>query len=369
MELQKSALESVVMDKLFWNNKRVFVTGHTGFKGAWLSLWLQMMGADVIGYALPPPTESNLFESARIAEKMQSFEGNILDFARLQQILKETRPEIVFHMAAQSLVQKSYLDPVDTYATNVMGTVHLLEAVRHTSGVKVIVNVTSDKCYENREWFWGYRENDVLGGYDPYSNSKGCAELVSAAFRSSFFNPKDYEKHGVALATARAGNVIGGGDYAKNRLIPDILAAFYTKTKISIRSPHAIRPWQYVLEPLRGYLMLAEQLYKQGPRFAEAWNFGPFLDEAKPVSWIVQRMVELHKEEISWEIDKQQYSPEAHYLKLDISKSISQLHWRPVLTLDQTLQFIMDWFNQQSVDADQRSIMQNQLNGYLQNVF
>ncbi|MDP3705986.1 MAG: CDP-glucose 4,6-dehydratase [Legionellaceae bacterium] len=354
------------MNQQFWRDKRILITGHTGFKGSWLSVWLQMMGADVIGYALSPPTPCNLFESARIAEKICSYHGDILDLVLLQQVLNDNKPEIIFHMAAQSLVQASYVDPVNTYATNVMGTVHLLEAARHTPSVKAIVNITSDKCYENREWLWGYREHDALGGYDPYSNSKGCSELVSTAFRSSYFNPNTYEQHGVALATARAGNVIGGGDYATNRLIPDILAAFQSKTRITIRNPHSIRPWQHVLEPLRGYLVLAEKLYEQGPRFAEAWNFGPIDDEAKSVSWIVQRMIELYDEDVSWEIDEQQHPHEAHHLKLDISKSISHLNWKPILTLDETLQLVMDWFNQLQKGADPRHIMEKQLDDYIQ---
>jgi CDP-glucose 4,6-dehydratase len=361
-------MEGVGMNPQFWRNKRVFITGHTGFKGSWLSLWLQTMGAEIVGYALSPPTQPNLFESARIAENMYSYQGDILDCTALNQILSDHQPEIVFHLAAQTLVQTSYLDPVHTYATNVMGTVHLLEAIRQISHVKAIINVTTDKCYENREWVWAYREHDPLGGYDPYSNSKSCSELVTAAFRSSYFNPQNYAQHGVAVATARAGNVIGGGDYAKDRLIPDILTAFQLGKPVCIRHPHAIRPWQHVLEPLRGYLILAEKLYEQGPAFAEAWNFGPFLEEAKPVSWIVQRMIELYNQDASWILDEKPHDYEAHYLKLDISKSLHALHWRPILTLEETLQSIMDWFNHWQKDNDPRLIIEKQLHDYMQRI-
>ena len=276
------------IDADFWRGRRVFLTGHTGFKGGWLALWLQRLGADVTGYALDPPTTPSLFAVARVGAGMRSIINDIRDAETLAQAMREAQPEIVIHMAAQPLVRYSYQAPVETYATNVMGTVHLLEAVRQTDSVRAVVNVTSDKCYENREWVWGYRENEPMGGYDPYSNSKGCAELVTAAYRNSYFNPAQYSQHGVALASARAGNVIGGGDWAEDRLIPDILRAIAAGEAVNIRSPHAIRPWQHVLEPLSGYLLLAQRLIEDGPAHAEGWNFGPSEEDARPVQWIVE---------------------------------------------------------------------------------
>jgi len=281
------------MNPTFWRDKRVLLTGHTGFKGGWMALWLQSMGAEVVGYALAPPTEPSLFQCARVGDRLvASHLGDIRDLDHLQRVFKEHCPEIVFHMAAQPLVRLSYSEPVDTFSTNVMGTVNVLEAVRRTPGVRALVNITTDKCYENREWVWGYRENDPMGGHDPYSSSKGCAELVSAAYRSSFFNPKDFDRHGVSVASVRAGNVIGGGDWAGDRLIPDMIRAFSAGTPVIIRSPHAIRPWQHVLEPLRGYLTLAEHMWEAGPDYAEGWNFGPNDEDAKPVQWIGQRLTE-----------------------------------------------------------------------------
>lgn len=327
----------------FWRGKRVFVTGHTGFKGSWLSLWLQQMGADVVGYALAPPTKPSLFEVARVGEGMHSIIADIRDLPTLTTAIAEHRPEIVFHLAAQPLVRLSYEQPVETYATNVMGTVHVLEAVRQTGGVRAVVNITTDKCYENREWVWGYRENEPMGGYDPYSNSKGCAELVTAAYRTSFFNSANHVKHGVALASARAGNVIGGGDWAKDRLIPDIMAAFFEQRPVVIRNPQAIRPWQHVLEPLSGYLMLAERLWAEGPAFAEGWNFGPNEEDTRPVEWIVKHLAGTWGKGATWSIDGGNHPHEASYLKLDISKARSRLDWHPRWDLEISLRHIVDW--------------------------
>ncbi len=348
----------------FWQGKRVFMTGHTGFKGSWLSLWLQQLGASVTGYALSPPTSPSLFVEARVAEGMQSVHGDIRDLPELSKAMRAAQPEIVIHMAAQSLVRESYAAPVETYATNVMGTVHLLEAVRQTAGVKAVVNVTTDKCYENKEWVWGYRENEPMGGYDPYSNSKGCAELVSSAYRSSFFSLHTHAQHGVALATARAGNVIGGGDWAKDRLIPDILAAFEKAQPVVIRNPHATRPWQHVLEPLRGYLTLAEKLYTAGPAFAEGWNFGPHSDDARPVEWIVGRLAEQWPDGASWQIDPGDHPHEANYLKLDISKAAHRLNWHPAIRLEQALGLIVDWAQARQAGADLRALTQQQIQAY-----
>jgi CDP-glucose 4,6-dehydratase len=348
----------------FWRGKRVFLTGHTGFKGSWLSLWLQSLGAQVAGYALPAPTNPSLFDIARVADGMDSVIADIRDLTSLQRAMQSAQPEIVIHMAAQPLVRESYRNPVDTYATNVMGTVNLLEAVRHTPGVKAVVNITTDKCYENREWVWGYRENEPMGGYDPYSNSKGCAELVSAAYRSSFFNPGDYERHGVALATVRAGNVIGGGDWAQDRLIPDILSAFEAGTSVHIRNPHSIRPWQHVLEPLRGYLTLAERLFERGAAYAEAWNFGPRDEDAKPVGWIVEQLASLWGPGANWQIDAGEHPHEAHFLKLDISKARSLLDWNPALNLQQALELIVAWTQARQARQDMRQATLSQIQAY-----
>lgn len=352
------------MTPAFWEGRRVLLTGHTGFKGSWLSLWLQSMGAHVTGYALAPPTNPSLFEIADVAQGMTSIVGDIRDLTILQAVFAEHKPEIVIHMAAQPLVRYSYQKPVETYATNVMGTVHLLEAVRNTPGVKAVVIITTDKCYENREWVWGYRENEPMGGVDPYSNSKGCAELVSAAYRSSFFNAGNYEDHGVAIATVRAGNVIGGGDWAQDRLIPDILAAFEQGRKVEIRNPHAIRPWQHVMEPLRGYLALAEQLFEHGPSFGDGWNFGPNDEDAKPVAWIVEQMAELWGADAHWQIDTAEHPHEAHYLKLDISKARSLLDWHPKLRLKDALALIIDWSRQRKAGVNMRELTLAQLHTY-----
>jgi CDP-glucose 4,6-dehydratase len=357
-------MEGLGMNPEFWRGKRVLITGHTGFKGSWLSLWLQSLGAHVTGYALEPPTDPNLFEIAQVGQGMASVVGDIRDLSKLQSVFSEHCPEIVFHMAAQPLVRYSYKNPVETYATNVMGTVHLLESVRNTPSVKAVVNITTDKCYENREWVWGYRENEPMGGFDPYSNSKGCAELVSSAYRSSFFNSENYLKHGVATATVRAGNVIGGGDWAQDRLIPDILSAFEQGRKVNIRNPHAIRPWQHVMEPARGYLTLAERLFLQGPVFGEAWNFGPRDEDSKPVSWIVEKMATFWGEDAQWHVDNGEHPHEARYLKLDISKAKSRLDWHPVLGLSDALKLIIDWSKQREFGANMRQVTLSQLQNY-----
>ncbi|WVN42733.1 CDP-glucose 4,6-dehydratase [beta proteobacterium MWH-UniP1] len=352
------------MDKDFWQGRRVFLTGHTGFKGSWLSLWLQSLGVQLTGYALRPPTNPSLFEVANVAQGMISIEGDIRDLAHFRESMRSAQPEIVIHMAAQPLVRQSYQDPVETYFTNVMGTVNLFEAVRATPSVKAVVNVTTDKCYENREWVWGYRENDPMGGYDPYSSSKGCAELVSAAYRSSFFNPKDYATHRVAVATARAGNVIGGGDWAKHRLVPDILAAFQKETPAQIRNPHAIRPWQHVLEPLRGYRMLAEKLLKEGPKYAEAWNFGPNDQDAKPVGWLATELTKRWGENAAWNANSGHHPHEAHYLKLDISKARAELDWRPKLRIAEALDLVIDWTKAYAAGTDMNKFTLAQIASY-----
>jgi CDP-glucose 4,6-dehydratase len=357
-------MEINYIDTSFWKGKKVFVTGHTGFKGSWLCLLLNHFGADVSGYALEPPTNPNLFEEARIAELVTSFIGDIRDFDNLINVIQKVKPEIVIHFAAQSLVRESYKHPVETYAVNVMGTVNLFEAIRYTPGIKAVVNVTTDKCYENQNWHWGYRENEPMGGYDPYSNSKGCSELVTSAFRSSFFNQKDFSKHGVALASARAGNVIGGGDWAEDRLIPDIIRAIIRDEKVKIRSPYAIRPWQHVLEPLTGYLMLATKLLTDGPVYAQGWNFGPDDNDAKNVEWITKRMCNLWGNGATYEIDTNLHPHEANYLKLDCSKSKAELKWFPQWNIEIALESIVEWNRYYHEKANMQEICWQQIKKY-----
>ena len=345
----------------FFRGKRVFITGHTGFKGSWLCLWLTRLGAQVTGYALEPPTAPSLFELACIEELIQSQIADIRDAETLSSAMSAAHPEIVFHLAAQPLVRDSYNIPVETYSTNVMGTVHLLDAVRRCPSVRSVVNVTTDKCYENKEWDWGYRENDRLGGFDPYSNSKACSELVTAAYRSSYFNPDEYQKHGVAVATVRAGNVIGGGDWATDRLLPDIIRSMLAEKAILIRNPNAIRPWQHVLEPLSGYLTLAQKLCEYGPAYGESWNFGPLDEDVKPVEWIVKRMCELWGRGACYEIDTGNHPHEAHYLKLECSKAHVRLGWRPQWNLEQALLSIIEWNNVLSTGGDVRNCCMEQI--------
>jgi CDP-glucose 4,6-dehydratase len=358
-------LENMVMDVSFWRGKSVFLTGHTGFKGSWLSLWLQSMGANVTGYALSPPSTPSLFEIGKVGEGMHSIIGDIRDIDSLRLAMTTSQPDIVIHMAAQALVRYSYMAPVETYSTNVMGTVNLLEVVRGVTSVKSVVNVTSDKCYENREWAWGYRENEAMGGFDPYSNSKGCAELVTAAYRNSYFHSDRYQEHGVALASGRAGNVIGGGDWAEDRLIPDVMRAITQGNPVSIRNPHSIRPWQHVLEPLSGYLLLAKNLYEQGPDFAEGWNFGPSDDDAKPVSWILEQLIKLWGEGASWSLDSGEHPHEAHYLKLDCSKAKARLDWGPKWSLVEALEKIVEWQKSYQLGLDMKLMTLAQIDGYM----
>jgi CDP-glucose 4,6-dehydratase len=331
-------------DHSFWAGRKVFLTGHTGFKGSWLSLWLHGLGANVTGYALDPPTQPNLFQQAGIAGVVRSIHGDIRNFPRFKSALTESKPDVVIHMAAQSVVRRGYEAPIDTYSTNVMGTVHLFEALRQINQSCVVVNVTSDKCYENREWAWGYREIDSLGGHDPYSNSKACAELVTSAFRDSYFSTTGAEPSKVAVATARAGNVVGGGDWTTDQLIPDLMRAFLASQPCKIRSPHAIRPWQFVLEPLRGYLLLAQRLHRDGERFASAWNFGPAEKDTRPVSWIAKELARLWGNRAEWNEDARTYPPETHNLRLDSSKAQASLDWHPVLSLNVALEWIVEWY-------------------------
>ncbi len=343
----------------FWKDKRVFLTGHTGFKGGWLSLWLQKMGASVYGYALYPQTEPSLFRVANVASGMSSSViADIRDANALQNAIKNAKPEIVFHLAAQPLVQYSYKNPAETYEVNVMGSVNLLEVIRSTSGIKVVINITTDKCYENKEWVWGYRENDPMGGFDPYSSSKGCVELITAAYRQSYLKAT-----GVALASVRAGNVIGGGDWAENRLIPDFLRAIDAKQTLKIRSPHATRPWQHVLEPLSGYLMLAERLYNDGENFAEAWNFGPSDEDTRSVQWIVEHLATI-RNDIEWACDETPQPHEAQSLKLDSSKARQLLNWHVTWNLETTLIKLMEWHQSWLCNKDMRALTLRQIKEY-----
>ncbi|AFY46342.1 CDP-glucose 4,6-dehydratase [Nostoc sp. PCC 7524] len=354
------------MEANFWHRKKVFLTGHTGFKGSWMSLWLQMLGAEVFGYSLTPPTSPSLFELADVAEGMTSVVGDIRDLDYLKQVMQTFQPDIVIHMAAQPLVRESYHQPVDTYAINIMGTVNVLEAIRYVSSVKSAVIITSDKCYENREWIWGYRETDPMGGYDPYSSSKGCAELVTTAYRQSFFNPADYSQHGVAVATVRAGNVIGGGDWAKDRLVPDILRAWLAGEEVVIRNPQAVRPWQHVLEPLHGYLILAEKLFTQGCLYGGGWNFGPDESGVKTVSWVVEQLQQLWGNNASWIQDSRFQPHEANYLTLDCSKARNLINWQPQLDLSTALAWIVDWTKAWEQGYDMKQKTQSQIQQFIQ---
>lgn len=328
---------------MFWKGKKVFLTGHTGFKGSWMSLWLERLGASVTGYSLAPPTTPSLFESASVASGIDSINGDVCDLPHLRRVMAACQPEIVLHLAAQSLVRVSYEDPILTYQTNVMGTANLLEAARTTQSVSTVVVITTDKCYENRNWVWGYREIDRLGGHDPYSNSKACAELVVSAYRDSFFKTGGRSRR-LALASARAGNVIGGGDWARDRLIPDAVRSFAEGKTLKIRSPQATRPWQHVLEPLRGYLMLAQSLHEQGESFAGSWNFGPKPGDAQTVRWIVENILARWGARATWEVDGREHPHEAQMLQLDWSKAAQQLGWTPSLDLADALTMTVDWY-------------------------
>jgi CDP-glucose 4,6-dehydratase len=349
---QTQATKSASVDATFWNGKHVFLTGHTGFKGGWLSMWLASMGAKVTGYALAPNTSPSFYEVAKVENDLeQSHIADIRDLEKLQKAMTDAKPEVVIHMAAQPLVRYSYANPVETYATNVMGTVHVLESIRSLDCVRAAVIVTTDKCYENKEWAWGYRENEPMGGHDPYSNSKGCAELVTSAYRKSYFSSEKYDLHRVAVASARAGNVIGGGDWSEDRLIPDAIKAFEAKEPLMIRNPLATRPWQHVLEPLSGYLVLAQALYEHGAKFDGGWNFGPRDDDARPVQEVINLLVKNWGSAASWAQDKSEQPHEAHSLKLDCSKARQYLNWVPKWTLEQAVEHITQWqqaFRQQS---------------------
>jgi CDP-glucose 4,6-dehydratase len=347
-----------------WHGRKVFLTGHTGFKGGWLALWLASKGANVRGYALDPCTDPNLFTVARVGSSVDDIRGDIRDAASLDAAIRSFAPEVVFHMAAQPLVRLSYDDPIGTYETNVIGTARVLESIRRTPSVRAVVCVTTDKCYDNQEWIWPYRETDPLGGYDPYSSSKACAEIVSAAYRQSFFPTAKLAEHGVALATVRAGNVIGGGDWALDRLIPDLVRGFLAGEPVRIRRPHAIRPWQHVLEPLHGYIRLAEQLLTRDVKFATAYNFGPSDDDARPVEWIAERMTRFWGDGASWVLDQDESVHEAHYLRLDASRARADLGWTPHLRLETALDWLVQWHRANQSGADMHAFTLAQIAAY-----
>mgnify|MGYP006089853327 FL=1 len=359
MARRRRTLESIEMNIEFWKNKKVFVTGHTGFKGSWLCLWLQHMEAQVFGYALTPPTTPNNFTESDVASGMTSFIGDTRDYNTLLDQMQTFSPDIVLHLAAQPLVRESYINPRDTIETNVMGTTNVFEAIRHTPSVKSVVNVTTDKCYENKEWPWGYREDEAMGGYDPYSVSKGCSELITSAYRRSFFN------NGVALASARAGNVIGGGDWAADRIVPDALKGFGSATPVEVRYPNAIRPWQHVLEPLSGYLTLAEELYTNGQKHATAYNFGPVDEDAQPVRWILNTMANTWGSDATWFHNNTKQPHEAHYLKLDISKAKAYLNWTPRWNLNTALDMTVQWHKSWLANNDMKKVCISQIKHYI----
>ncbi len=343
-------MENMVIDTSFWQGRKVFLTGHTGFKGSWMSLWLKQLGAEVTGYSLSAPTNPSIFHDADVEQSLKRhIQGDINDLNLLTESMQLSQPEIVIHMAAQSLVRDSYIDPVNTYKTNVIGTVNLFESIRKTSSVKVILNITTDKCYENKEWPWGYRENDPMGGHDPYSSSKGCSELVSSAYRRSFF-----QESGTALATARAGNVIGGGDWAVDRIVPDAMRAFMSSESLLVRNPKAVRPWQHVLEPLSGYLLLCQQLFNNPKDYANAWNFGPTDKDAQPVSFLADIMMYSWGDNAEWHVDDSNHPHEAFYLKLDCSKVRTVLKFEPIWglerALDETVKWYKAWHNQEDIN-------------------
>ncbi len=363
MEFRESPLEGLDVNPKFWQGRTVLLTGHTGFKGSWLALWLQSLGAKVIGYSMPPPTQPSLFDLARVGQDMISVLGDVRDFQHLERAIRIYQPTIVIHMAAQALVRRSYADPVGTYATNVFGAVHLLEATRRSKTVRAVLIVTSDKCYENRGDGRAYRETDPMGGFDPYSSSKGCAELVTAAYRNSYFSSPN-GRPCVAVASARSGNVIGGGDWAADRLVPDFMRAVLEGQEVAIRNPDAVRPWQHVLEPLGGYLLLAEKLCEDGALYSQSWNFGPEETEARRVSWIVERLAQFWGPDARWTVDRGLQPHEAHYLRLDSAKARAQLGWQPQWDLDHALEATVTWYKVYQSGQDTRPLVLEQIHSY-----
>lgn len=350
-----------MLDRAFWAGRRVLITGHTGFKGSWLTLLLKKLGAEIAGLALPPDATPNLFELAAVADGIDHRVGDITSLPAVEAAFAAHRPEIVLHLAAQSLVQESYRDPVGTYATNVLGTVHVLDTVRRCPSVRAVVVVSSDKCYDNREWVWAYRETDRLGGHDPYSNSKSCTELVTHAYRRSFFPPSRHAEHRVAIASARAGNVIGGGDWAADRLVPDAVRALAAGTVLAIRNPTATRPWQHVLDPVVGYLLLAQRLVADGPQFGEAWNFGPDPIGDASVEHLLALLAKHWSGRPQWRLAAEKAAPEAMALRLDSAKVRGALGWRPLFALDEAIRLTASWYLAWRDGADLYALTDRQL--------
>lgn len=368
MGIRSGTVEDLVVDPAFWNGKKVLVTGHTGFKGSWLSMWLNKLGADVTGFSNGMPSNPCLFEAANVGADIQSVTADVRDVGALRECVDTVAPDVIVHLAAQSLVRESYADPVETYSTNVMGTVNLLEALRHSETARATLIVTSDKCYENREWLWGYRENEPLGGHDPYSSSKACAELVTAAYRASFCGSTGSGQHGNAIASVRAGNVIGGGDWSHDRIVPDVLTAFSENRAARIRNPAAIRPWQFVLEPLHGYLLLAEKLWTGGADYASAWNFGPEDHSTRSVASIVGQMADAWGNGATWEMTGESGAHEAAQLRIDSSKANTALGWAPVLPLDTTIDWIVEWYREALDNSKASQVTRRQLDRYHERV-
>ncbi len=356
-----------MIESAFWKNRKVFITGHTGFKGSWLCLLLRTLGAKVSGYARKPPTKPSLFEIAKVGSLTKTIIADIRDLEMLKKTAKDAAPEIVIHLAAQALVRQSYTYPLETFSTNIMGSVHILEAVRNCPSVRAVINVTTDKCYENKEWVWSYRESDRLGGFDPYSSSKACAEMVTAAYRNSFFHPEEYQKtHRVAIATARAGNVIGGGDWAKDRLVPDCIRSAMKKETLLIRNPDAVRPWQHVLEPLTGYLILAETLYAKGPIFGESWNFGPNPEDTRPVGWMAKTISDHFGTSLTFSrASKTKPLHEASILRLDSAKAHLRLGWHPKWNLEKSMDRTVTWYKAFRDARNMRNICHQQIEEHL----
>jgi CDP-glucose 4,6-dehydratase len=361
-------VEEMVEVSAFWKNRKVLVTGHTGFKGSWMCLVLQQLGAEVQGFSLEPPTPTSLYKEASVGDDMLDLRCDIRDRSAVKAIFKKCKPEFVFHLAAQPLVRYSYINPVETYETNFMGTLNILEAIRYTNSVSTAVIITTDKCYENKERVEGYKENEAMGGYDPYSSSKGAAELLISSYRNSYFKGSDNNEREIGLASARAGNVIGGGDWAQDRLIPDIINSIVKKKKILIRNPHAIRPWQHVLEPVFGYLRLAECLSLGPSEYSEGWNFGPNQDDARSVKWIVEKFLDIWGLENGWELEKNLSPHEAHYLKLDCSKSAERLKCLPLLSLEESLEMVSAWHKNFILGADMKEYCFQEIQTFMKKV-
>ena len=357
-----------MLNKNIWKDKIVLITGHTGFKGSWLSIWLKMLGAEVIGYALEPYTDRDNFVLTKLEDKITHIIGDIRDYQQLHDVLGKFKPEFAFHLASQPIVRESYINPKETFDVNIGGTVNLLECCRITKSIKIIVNITTDKCYENKDWIWGHRENDRLGGYDPYSSSKVGSEVITSAYRQSFFNPEKVSEHGKNIASVRAGNVIGGGDWQTDRLMPDCITSLEQKEPVIIRNPSAVRPWQHVLEPLSGYLLLAEKMYQNPGQYCEAWNFGPKEGNMKSVGEIADFVIQ-NWGNGSWQGQSEKNAPhETNILKLDISKARTRLRWNPVLSIEQAVTATVDWYKSYK-EKDMYRFCEQQIKYYMSEYF